>query len=99
MRALLRSRSIDTASPSPGIACERTRASAITRFSGIGSLRDERTPESQGVNVPRRVIDLSQPLSRTTQVHPFFTTPRIVRELIHVDYAEDQPSFNAELII
>ena len=49
--------------------------------------------------MPRRVIDLSQPLSRTTQVHPFFTTPRIVRELIHVDYAEDQPSFNAELII
>ncbi len=49
--------------------------------------------------MPRRVIDLSQPLSPTTQVHPFFTSPRIVREMIHLDYAEDQPSFNAELII
>ena len=49
--------------------------------------------------MPRRVIDLSQPLGPTTQVHPFFTSPRIVRELIHVDYAQDQPSFNAELII
>ena len=39
--------------------------------------------------MPRQVIDLSQPLSRTTQVHPFFGTPKIVRELIHVDYAED----------
>jgi kynurenine formamidase len=43
--------------------------------------------------VPRRVIDLSQPLSRSTQVHPFFNPPQIVRELIHRDYAEDQPSF------
>ena len=49
--------------------------------------------------MPRRVIDLSQPLSRETQVHPFFGTPRIMRDLIHVDYAEDQPSFNAEVII
>jgi kynurenine formamidase len=49
--------------------------------------------------VPRRVIDLSQPLSRETQVHPFFSTPRIMRDLIHVDYPEDQPSFNAEVII
>jgi kynurenine formamidase len=49
--------------------------------------------------VSRRVIDLSQPLSRTTQVHPFFNPPQIVRELIHADYAADRPSFNAELII
>ena len=33
------------------------------------------------------------------QVHPFFNPPQIVRELIHSDYAPDQPSFNAELII
>jgi kynurenine formamidase len=49
--------------------------------------------------LPRRVIDLSQPLSRSTQVHPFFNPPQILRELIHADYAPDQPSFNAELII
>ena len=49
--------------------------------------------------MPRRVIDLSQPLNRSTQVHPFFNPPQIVRELIHSDYAPDQPSFNAELII
>jgi kynurenine formamidase len=49
--------------------------------------------------VPQRVIDLSQPLNRNTQVHPFFNPPQIVRELIHSDYAPEQPSFNAELII
>src|SRR5579859_1883984 len=49
--------------------------------------------------VPRRIVDLTQPLNRSTQVHPFFNPPQIVRELIHVDYAPDQPSFNAELII
>lgn len=46
-----------------------------------------------------RVIDLSQPLNRSTQVHPFFNPPQIVRELIHADYPVDRPSFNAELII
>ena len=49
--------------------------------------------------MPRRIVDLSQPLGRSTQVHPFFNPPQIVRELIHVDYAPEQPSFNAELII
>ncbi len=49
--------------------------------------------------MPRRVIDLTQPLNRSTQVHPFFNPPQIVRELIHSDYAPEQPSFNAELII
>ncbi len=49
--------------------------------------------------MPRRVIDLSQPLSRNSQVHPFFSAPRIMRDLIHVDYPEEQPSFNAEVII
>jgi kynurenine formamidase len=47
----------------------------------------------------RRIVDLSQPLNRHTQVHPFFNPPQIVRELIHVDYPPDRPSFNAELII
>jgi kynurenine formamidase len=47
----------------------------------------------------RRLVDLSQPLNRDTQVHPFFNPPQIVRELIHVDYPADRPSFNAELII
>ncbi len=49
--------------------------------------------------MPRRVIDLSQPLNRESQVHPFFTTPKIVREIIHADSPPDKPSFNAELII
>lgn len=49
--------------------------------------------------MPSRVIDLSQPLNRSTQVHPFFNPPQIVRELIHLDYAPERPSFNAELII
>ena len=49
--------------------------------------------------MPRRVIDLSQPLNRESQVHPFFTTPKIVREIIHADSPPGQPSFNAELII
>lgn len=49
--------------------------------------------------MPRRLVDLSQPLGRETQVHPFFNPPQILRELIHADYAPEQPSFNAELII
>jgi kynurenine formamidase len=49
--------------------------------------------------LPRRIVDLSQPLNRSTQVHPFFNTPQIMRELIHADYEPDRPSFNAELII
>ncbi len=49
--------------------------------------------------MPRRLVDLSQPLGRQTQVHPFFNPPQILRELIHADYAPEQPSFNAELII
>ena len=44
-------------------------------------------------------MDLSQPLGRDTQVHPFFNPPQILRELIHADYAPERPSFNAELII
>jgi kynurenine formamidase len=32
-------------------------------------------------------------------VHPFFTSPRIVRELIHADSPPGRPSFSAELII
>jgi kynurenine formamidase len=49
--------------------------------------------------VPRRIVDLTQPLSRTSQVHPFFNPPQIVRQMIHADYPADRPSFNAELII
>ena len=50
--------------------------------------------------MPRRVIDLSAAALRESQVHPFFTSPQIMR---HIDSRpttpEDQPSFNAELII
>ena len=47
----------------------------------------------------RRVIDLTQPLSKESQLHPFFPTVQILRHLQHADYAPDRPSFDAEIII
>ena len=47
----------------------------------------------------RRVIDLSQPLSRESQLHPFFPPTQILRHILHADAAEGRPSFNAEIII
>ncbi len=47
----------------------------------------------------RRVIDLSQPLSRETQLHPFFAPTQIMRHIVHADAPEGRPSFNAEVII
>lgn len=47
----------------------------------------------------RRVIDLSQPLSRESQLHPFFAPTQIMRHIVHADAAEGRPSFNAEVII
>jgi kynurenine formamidase len=47
----------------------------------------------------RRVVDLSQPLSNNTQLHPFFPTVQILRHLLHGDFAEGQKSFDAEIII
>jgi kynurenine formamidase len=49
--------------------------------------------------MPRRVIDLSQPLSRESQLHPFFPPTQILRHILHADAAEGRPSFNAEIII
>jgi kynurenine formamidase len=49
--------------------------------------------------MPRRVIDLSQPLSRESQLHPFFPPTQILRHIVHADAAEGRPSFNAEIII
>jgi kynurenine formamidase len=49
--------------------------------------------------MPRRVIDLSQPLSRESQLHPFFPPTQILRHILHSDAAEGRPSFNAEIII
>jgi kynurenine formamidase len=46
-----------------------------------------------------RVIDLSQPLSRDSQLHPFFPPTQILRHILHADAAPGRPSFNAELII
>ena len=46
-----------------------------------------------------RVIDLSQPLSRESQLHPFFAPTQILRHIVHADAAEGRPSFNAEVII
>src|SRR5437763_14575838 len=47
----------------------------------------------------RRVIDLSQPLSRESQLHPFFPPTQILRHIQHTDAAEGRPSFSAEVII
>jgi kynurenine formamidase len=47
----------------------------------------------------RRVIDLTQPLSRETQLHPFFPPTQILRHILHTDAAEGRPSFNAEVIV
>ena len=47
----------------------------------------------------RRVIDLSQPLSRESQLHPFFSPSQILRHIQHTDAPEGRPSFNAEIII
>jgi len=47
----------------------------------------------------RRVIDLTQPLSRESQLHPFFPPTQILRHILHADAPEGRPSFNAEIII
>ena len=47
----------------------------------------------------RRVIDLTQPLSRETQLHPFFPPTQILRHILHADAPEGRPSFNAEVIV
>src|SRR5213082_3375971 len=47
----------------------------------------------------RRVIDLSQPLSRESQLHPFFAPTQILRHIVHADAPEGRPSFNAEVIV
>jgi kynurenine formamidase len=47
----------------------------------------------------RRAIDLSQPLSRESQLHPFFAPTQIMRHIQHTDAAEGDPSFAAEVII
>ncbi len=47
----------------------------------------------------QRVVDLSQPLSRESQLHPFFPPTQILRHIQHTDAAEGRPSFSAEIII
>lgn len=47
----------------------------------------------------RRVIDLSQPLSNATQLHPFFPTVQILRQMVHSDAPPEKKSFDAEIII
>jgi kynurenine formamidase len=47
----------------------------------------------------RRVVDLSQPLSRESQLHPFFPPTQILRHIQHADAPEGRPSFAAEIII
>jgi kynurenine formamidase len=51
-------------------------------------------------SMARRIVDLSQPLSRESQVHPFFGSAQILRQMIHADVGDpDRPSFNAETLI
>jgi kynurenine formamidase len=45
------------------------------------------------------VIDFSQPLSRESQLHPFFPPTQVLRHIMHADAAPGRPSFNAEIII
>lgn len=47
----------------------------------------------------RRVIDLTQPLSKDSQLHPFFPTVQILRQIVHSDAEPGRPSFNAEIIV
>jgi len=49
--------------------------------------------------VARRVIDLSQPLSNRSQLHPFFPTVQILRHMLHADAPPGKKSFDAEMII
>src|SRR5262249_15799406 len=53
----------------------------------------------KGAPMARRVIDLSQPLSRESQLHPFFPPTQILRHIQHSDAAPGNPSFSAEIII
>ncbi len=46
-----------------------------------------------------RTIDLSQPLSRESQLHPFFPPTQILRHILHTDAEPGRPSFNAEIIV
>jgi kynurenine formamidase len=45
------------------------------------------------------VIDLSQPLSRESQLHPFFPPTQVLRHILHRDAEPGRPSFNAEIIV
>ena len=47
----------------------------------------------------RRLIDLSQPLGRETQLHPFFPSVQILRQIVHADADPGRPSFAAEIIV
>jgi kynurenine formamidase len=47
----------------------------------------------------RRVVDLTQPLANTSQLHPFFPTVQILRQMRHGDQAPGKKSFDAEIII
>ena len=51
------------------------------------------------MTVAWRVIDLSQPLSRDTQLHPFFPPTQILRHILHTDALPGRPSFAAEVIV
>ena len=79
-------------------ARDRELGERIVEVSSPGWFRwPARWPE--GGVMSRRVIDLSQPLSKDTQLHPFFPTVQILRHLLHADAAPGAKSFDAEIII
>lgn len=49
--------------------------------------------------MPPRVIDLSQPLSKESQLHPFFPPTQVLRHIQHSDASPGAASFAAEVII
>ena len=58
-----------------------------------GSSRCARKWPERSSRMTRRVIDLSQPLSRESQLHPFFPPTQILRHIHHTDAQEGRPSF------
>src|SRR5207245_3056768 len=75
------------------------RARRWFRCCSPASSRSAESWPERSREMARRVIDLSQPLSRESQLHPFFPPTQVLRHIQHTDAAPGRPSFNAEIII
>ena len=86
-----------------GVVGDATRARVETGERIVAAIDPADRPGVQGNGrkgvAAVRVIDLSQPLSRESQLHPFFPPTQILRHIQHSDAEEGRPSFNAEIII